>query len=350
MSYEICEKARNLEPYEPVSGDYKIRLDANESFINLPKQLTDKITKEIAKIDFNRYPDAKFTSLIFAYCERYNVNKENVTAGNGSDELITVILNGLTQKGEKILTLEPDFSMYRHNGCICELECLTYKKDENFKVDMKEVCKTINENNISLFIFSNPCNPTGGLISKKDIEYLLDNTNALIVVDEAYMEFSDSQNSLLNEVENYDNLIVLKTLSKAIGLAGIRLGFCVSNKKIIKAINALRSPYNINVMTQKVGQIILKEATFLDTSIENIKESRKILLDSFQKQKFSSVEKIYEANANFIFLKVKDGTKIKNYLKENKIAIRQFGDYLRITAGSKEENQILLNILKQYKN
>lgn len=348
MSYEICEKAKYLVPYEPISGEYDIRLDANESFINLPKELTDKILAEILELDFNRYPDAKFSKLISAFCKRYNLNEENVTAGNGSDELITVIINGLTQKGQKILTLEPDFSMYKHNGNICELQCITYEKDDNFSVDINSICKKINEENISLLIFSNPCNPTGGIIKKEDIIYLCKNTKALIVADEAYMEFSEAKNSLISETENFDNLIVLKTLSKAIGLAGIRLGFCISNKRIIKAINALRSPYNINSITQKVGEIILNEQKYLDSSIKKIIESRNFIYSSLKEENFPFIEKISDTNANFVFIKAKSASKVKSYLAQNKIAIRQFGDFIRICAGTMEENKTLIDTLKNY--
>ncbi|MEG1447734.1 MAG: histidinol-phosphate transaminase [Oscillospiraceae bacterium] len=349
MSYEICEKARDLVPYEPISGFYETRLDANESFINLSENIKEKITKAIFDIDFNRYPDAKFQTLISAFCHRYKLNSENVTAGNGSDELISVIINGLMTRGQKLLTLEPDFSMYRHNGNVCELECLSLQKDENFSIDIKKVCDKINEEKISCLIFSNPCNPTGGIIEKKDIEYLCQNTEALIIADEAYMEFSDEKNSLIGETERFENLIVLKTLSKAIGLAGIRLGFCVSNKKIIKAINALRSPYNINTMTQKVGEIVLGEKEYLDECIKQIKESRDFLVESLKKLDLGFIERVYDTQANFVFIKAKNATKVREFLGEKKIAIRQFGDYLRICAGSMEENNKLFEALKSYK-
>lgn len=336
MNYELNKKIRSLEPYEPISGTYKIRLDANECPDNYPQEIKEQIKSAIDKIDFNRYPDPMATEVVNAFAKYYEINPELVTAGNGSDELIFLIESAFLEKGDKMLVVAPDFSMYKFYSSICEVECDTFIKDDNLDIDVDALINKINSDNIKLVIFSNPCNPTGKGISASEVKKLVNTVNALVIADEAYMDFWDE--SLIKEVEDYSNLIVFRTASKAIGSASLRLGFAVANKTISKAIKAVKSPYNLNSISQVIGSIIYNQKEYLINRQKTIVRNREKLYNSLVK--ISETQKdfrVYESCANFVFVKTPVGKELWEYLKANSIVIRYMGDYIRITTGTEQE-------------
>ncbi len=342
MSYELNSKIKDLVPYMPINGSYKVRLDANESFIKLPLALRLKIIFKILSLKFNRYPDPTCFELCRAFIKANNLDDEEVVAGNGSDELISVITSAFLKKGENMLTLDPDFSMYNFYSQIYEANCLTFPKDKDFSA--KNVISFVKQNNIKLLIFSNPCNPTSLLIPRNEIEEIIKNTDALVIVDEAYMDFTNENNSsFLSSTLNYDNVIVLKTLSKAYGLAGIRLGFAVGNKTLINAIRAVKSPYNVNSITQIIGEIVISNAKYLQKSLVKINNSTLELIKGINDIiKNNDDYSALKTNTNFVFINTKHAKRIYNDLKEKSIVVRQMGDNLRICAGNKRENKAFL--------
>lgn len=257
--YSLNDNIKNLTPYEPVHGDFDIRLDANESFFSLDNATKLKITTAINELDFNRYPDSSASKLISAFSDVYSLNPQNVTAGNGSDELISLIVGTFLSGDQKLLSFSHDFSMYKFYASTFGFDNVIYDKNEDLTVDIDKVITLANSDNIGAIIFSNPCNPTSLLMSKEDIIKLITNVNCLVVLDEAYMDFCDTNGSLLDSVCDYDNLIILKTSSKAVGLASIRLGFAVANTTITNALKSVKSPYNVNSISQAVGCIIFSD-------------------------------------------------------------------------------------------
>ena len=347
MNYVLNEKIRNLQPYEPISGTYKIRLDANECPENYPKEILDQIKNSIDDIAFNRYPDPMATEVVNSFAEYYGINPKYVTAGNGSDELISIIESAFTQKGDKMLVASPDFSMYGFYSSICEIVCEIFLKDDELNIDIDEMIKKVNDDNISLLIFSNPCNPTGQGIETAQIRKLVTSVKALVVLDEAYMDFWSE--SLLREVENYSNLIILRTASKAIGSAGLRLGFAVANETITNAIKAVKSPYNINSVSQVIGNIIYKNKDYLKNHEKNIVINTQTLYNDLSSiSKNVDDFKVFKTCANFILIKTSFGKDLWEYLKANSIVIRYMGDYIRISTGTQEENNQLVECLKKY--
>lgn len=346
MSYELNSKLANLVPYEPITETYKIRLDANESFINLSDEIKVKIADAISKTDFNRYPDPYATDTVNAFADFFGISSDYVTAGNGSDELISIISSCFLEKGDKIVTLKPDFSMYAFYGSLYENDVLIYNKDADLTIDIEGLISFINENKAKAVIFSNPCNPTSLGISKEDVKRLIKGTEALVILDEAYMDFWDQ--SILDKVQDYDNLIILKTCSKAVGMASIRLGFAVAGEKITKALRAAKSPYNCDTVSQTIGKIVLSEKEILLNNIIMIKESRDYLYSEITKlsEEFSSLGYVYPTVTNFVFIKSDNSKLIFDELLKRSIAIRYMGEYIRITAGSMEENKELLSSLK----
>ncbi len=347
MSYSLNNKIRELVPYEPISGTYEIRLDANECPDNLPDDIRRQIDAAIKKISYNRYPDPLAESLVNSFAEFYDIKPELVTAGNGSDELIFLIESAFLEKGDKMLVVSPDFSMYRFYSSICEVECDSFLKNESLEIDVDALIKKLNGDNIKLLLFSNPCNPTGRGMTADEARRLVKNTDALVILDEAYMDFWDE--SLIKEVEEYDNLIVFRTASKAVGCAALRLGFAVANPLISRAIKAVKSPYNVNSISQAIGEVIYKNKEYLHKRKITIVNNREKLYNELktiaEKQEDFTV---YPSVANFVFIKTDRAAEIWEYLKEKSIVVRLMGGYLRITAGTEYEVEQTVNALNNF--
>lgn len=349
MPYQLCEKVRNLEPYEPISGEYKIRLDANESYYAMPQELLDEMKDIIQQINFNRYPDPYAVQLVKTFADFYDLDPNCVTAGNGSDELISVIMTNLLQKGSKVMTIEPDFSMYRFYATLCENEVISAPKDENLNINVDEVIRFANENQADMIIFSNPCNPTGQGVPYDDVRRLVEGVSALVVLDEAYMDFWDEP--FLKNAAVYDNLIVLKTASKCVGSAAIRLGFAVANQTITNAIRAVKAPYNVNTVSQNIGTCIFSHKELLKSRRLEIIASKYRLYTDIKAlaEKYNAPMKIFESCTNFVYIQTDLAKSIFDFMLSNSIAIRCFGSTaLRITAGSSDENAEFLSILEKY--
>lgn len=345
MSYELTEKLAKLKPYDPIQGEYNIRLDANESFFNINETISGEIAKTISKISLNRYPDPMALGVVKAFAKFYNINEENVTASNGSDELISIITSCFLKKGDNLLTVVPDFSMYAFYGSLYEVNVHKLNKDVNLEISVDEIIEYCNENKINAVIFSNPCNPTSRGIKKQYIIKLLKSVKSLVILDEAYMDFWTE--SVIDKATEFDNLIILKTCSKAIGLAGVRLGFAVSSVKITNALRAAKSPYNTDSISQALGECVLSHQDLLKENLTQIICNTKELYAELCKlfTPYDFIERIYETCTNFVFVKTIKADEIYKGLLSESIAIRNFGEYIRISTGSKAENLQLIKSL-----
>ncbi len=345
MKEYISERAKKLAPYNPSENKYKIKLDSNESYIKIPKQILD-YNKCLDDVELNRYPDPLCKSLCNAFGNFINIKGEKIVAGNGSDEIISLLFPSFLNPGDNVITFSPDFSMYSFYCDIAGMNNIVLDSDDKFNINIENVISISEQKNIKMIIFSNPCNPSGNIISHKNIEKILSSVKALVVVDEAYMDFADE--SVIDLIDKYSNLIVLKTCSKAIAMAGIRLGFAIGNEKLISVIRKVKSPFNVNSVTATIGERVLKEKNFISDSIKKIKENTIYLekkLKEFESDKFI----IYNTNTNFVLIKAIDAEKIYNYLLDNDICVRfMMKNYLRITAGTIEEINIFINSLKNF--
>lgn len=348
MSYTLCKKVRELEPYEPISGTYKIRLDSNESPYDIPQEIKEEIKSIIAKVDFNRYPDPIAKKLITKFAEYYNLDSETITATNGSDEMLYIISSAMLQRNSKVLIIEPDFSMYKFYSLLSENQILSVQKDDSLTINIDKVIKTANDNKVDMIIFSNPCNPTGQGITAIEAKKLVTNVQSLVIIDEAYMDFWNE--SILQNVTDYDNLIILKTASKAVGSAAIRLGFAIANKTLTKTLRAVKSPYNVNVLSQEIGACIYSHKDVLVERRNTIIKNTNLLYNELLKLKKKYVLPfyIYEPHTNFIFIETEISKKLYKYLLENDIAIRSFDNALRITTGSENENKELMIYIEKF--
>ncbi|MBR5453184.1 MAG: histidinol-phosphate transaminase [Clostridia bacterium] len=346
MNKYIPEKIAKLDEYIPDNGKYDIRVDANESPFLPSDEMKKDMEKAFSCLAFNRYPDSEASCLKSAFADAYGLDADCVVAGNGSDELISVITATFLSPGDKVLVVLPDFSMYEFYSKICGAEVVRYEKHSDFSVDFDDISRRIKDEDIKMVIFSNPCNPTGRAYDRKSIDKFLDSADTLVVVDEAYMEFCTGDSSVLSEYNGRDNLIVLKTLSKAFGLAAMRCGFAVGNRELITAIKKVKSPYNVNSATQAVAAAVLSH-------MDEIKANTAVMIAQRQRiekeltmlsEKYSF--KVYKSDTNFVFAHIGEKSReIYSYLVSRSIKIRLMGEYLRITASYPEETDRVMSAL-----
>lgn len=347
MKYKIEKRLIEMDSYKPIEGSYRIRLDANESFFSIPKAILDEFSSSLKQIDFNRYPDPFSVDICTKFALYNKIESNMVVAGNGSDELINLIIQVFAKDNDKVMVFQPDFSMYAFYSNLrrCNVNILSIDIDSVF--DVNKIIDKISEIQPSILIFSNPCNPTGQVIKKEDIVRICEVSTCLIVVDEAYMDFANE--SVIKYVNNTPNLIVLRTMSKAFAAAAIRLGFLIANKELSAIIKKVKAPYNVNTVTQTLGSILLNHAEENKKRIDEIIEQRDLLYNGLSRIKslFGGEFKAYKSYANFVFIKTKKAEEIFYYLLKNGISIRLLNsETLRITAGSKEELNELFKILR----
>ena len=206
----------------------------------------------------------------------------------------------------------------------------------------------MNKEGIRAVLFSNPCNPTSLGLDKADAIKLINSVKALVILDEAYMDFWREEESLIKDTAKYDNLIVLRTCSKALGMAGLRLGFAVSNPVITEKLRAAKSPYNVNSLTQQTAEYFLSDKKEMERRIKACRDALSELYNVLCERNYPFFEKIYPSVTNFVFIKTSKAKEIFEHLLSRSVAIRFMGDYLRITAGNHEENMALLEALNEF--
>ncbi len=342
----IAQKLKNLSPYDPTVDSYAVKLDANESPFAPDSDKLRDIFENIASSRLNRYPDPTCQKLREVAARLYGVSAEQIVCGNGSDELISVIFGAFLEHKSKVLVTAPDFSMYGFYAHIAECEVVTLQKNDALNFTADDLIAKAKSEKVDMVIFSNPCNPTGQGIKRDDVLKIANSLDCLVVVDEAYMDFWTE--SILDTVASLQNVIVLKTCSKAFALAGIRLGFAVTSTTLASYLNRARSPFNINTLTQEVAVELLKDADALTDASANLVRSRTQLerLLCTVTQKYPARVKLIETVTNFALLECDNAPLYYEELKGASICVRLIANkYLRITAGTTEENEVLAKAL-----
>lgn len=336
----------NLTPYSSARDEYKgkegIFLDANENSYGSPLDA-----------NYNRYPDPMQLSLKEKISKIKGLPVENIFLGNGSDEAIDILFRAFCRPAiDNVIICPPTYGMYEVSANINDVEVRKVNLlPETFQLDTENVLKSINLNTRLIFVCC-PNNPTGNGVKWADIKKILENFKGIVVVDEAYINFA-SYRSLISELLNYPNLVILQTLSKAWGLAGLRVGMAFASQQIIDVFNKIKPPYNINVASQQIALEALDNIEQINSWIKTIVTQRGIIAKELEKLSF--VKKVYPSDANFILVKVDGPNEIYNFLTEKQIIIRNRSTValcegcLRITIGTEEENTKLLNALKSYK-
>jgi len=337
----VRKNIASLIPYssarEEYAGDDGIFLDANENPYNS---------------SVNRYPDPLQVTVKNRISRLKNINPERIFLGNGSDEPIDLLIRAFCEPGgiDNILSIKPTYGMYKVCADINNVEFREVLLREGYQIDLKGIEQKTDAQSKLLFLCS-PNNPTSNSMHKDDIIYLLETFHGLVVLDEAYIDFS-VQPSLLHEVENYPNLVVLQTFSKAWGMAGIRLGIAFASREIVRVLNKIKYPYNINILTQKFILERLEKENEKKLWVEKILEEREKL--RLKLKALDIVDNILPSDANFLMVKFDESRKVFNYLTGKKIIIRDRSHvqlcegYLRITIGTEDENELLVEALREF--
>ncbi|MGZ3854399.1 MAG: histidinol-phosphate transaminase [Flavisolibacter sp.] len=349
MSFDLNKLLRDnikaLKPYSSArsefSGMAKVFLDANENAFGSP------LTRW-----YNRYPDPLQWELKKKISTIKNVAPENILLGNGSDECIDLLIRAFCDpQKDNIVICPPTYGMYEVYAHINDVQVKEVPLHTNFQLDLEGLENAIDENT-KLVFFCSPNNPTGNSMDNEDIEMVLNNFDGLVVIDEAYINYSRSR-SFVTELKDYPNLVVMQTFSKAWGLAALRLGMNFASTDIIDVLNKIKPPYNINQATQELALKALDHLEDVNIMIrETVKERETLVKDLVQ---LPSVEKVYPSDANFVLAKMTAATAIYEYLKGKGIIVRNRSnvilceDCLRITVGTPDENKQLTQALKNYK-
>ena len=336
------ESIRSLEPYVTNPTICSVKLDANEGDKDLYLDLLKKLGE--SDITLNYYPDDSYSELKKEINNYVGYEPKNITVGNGSSELLDLCVKTFVDKDETILSLDPTFSMYSIYAQVFSAKYIGAKAEEDFKVNVDSIIKDIKENNPKLIILCNPNNPTGSVLTKEEVRKIVKSTDALIALDEAYMEFGDE--SLIDEVMDYDNLLIVKTVSKAFSLAGIRMGYIVANEDIITSIEKVRAPYNLNSLSAYIATEALRKKERMFDYVKNIKEER----EKIYKALVDLGVKAYASGANFVFFK-SDIDDLQKKLVDKDVLIRKFSGkldgYYRVSIGTKEQNEKFLEAFKE---
>lgn len=335
------QSVKELQPYVVNPVVCSVKLDANEGNKDLFKDLIKDIGDDFY---LNLYPDDNYTQLKEAIVNYIGCKIENISVGNGSSELLDLCVKTFVDTNELILSLDPTFSMYSIYAKIVNSRYIGAGEGNDFIINVDDVIKSIKENNPKLTIICNPNNPTGTTIKRDDVLRIVKSTDNVVIVDEAYMEFSNE--SVVDEIENYDNLIVVKTMSKAFSMAGIRTGYLIANEELVKTIEKVRPPYNLNSISALLATKALKQKDKMLSYVENLKVEREKIYEKL----IDMGVKAYKSGANFVFFSSKVDN-LAEKLIDNDVLIRKFGgkldNYYRVTVGSPKENEAFLNAMKK---
>ena len=339
----------SLKEYKIVDSKGMIKLDAMENPFDL--DVNFKITGlSSGSSNLNRYPDANCESLRKKLRAKYKIgNDHNIIFGNGSDELIQLICLAFLKPENTVLVPSPSFSMYEKISRVLGLKFKNVPLKNDFSLDINLMLKKIAESNPAIIFLAYPNNPTGNLWSKKDILEIINKSNGVVVIDEAYGAFSGQ--SFVTEINKYENLVIMKTLSK-IGFAGIRLGYLFGENSLINNINKLRLPFNINSVSQKISDLSFENNEYID---EQIKDLIKLKGKLTNQMKDIGKVKVYESKTNFVLFKILDkpANDVFNHLISCNILIKNISsspgleNCLRVTVGSEEENNLFIQSLKK---
>ena len=329
-----------LKPYSSARDEYSgveasVFLDANENPYNTPN---------------NRYPDPLQRELKALIAPLKGVKEENIFLGNGSDEAIDLVFRAFCRPGvDNVVAIDPTYGMYQVCAEVNDVEYRKMLLDVYYQFKASSLLSAIDENTKAIFVCS-PNNPTGNSLCRKEIESLLKRFDGLVIVDEAYIDFSCSE-SLLKDLDKYPNLIVLQTFSKAWGCAAIRLGMAFASPEIIAIFNKIKYPYNVNRLTQEEAIKVLQHPETIKGWVNTLLEERARVMEEFVK--LPCCVRVFPTDANFFLAKVYEATQIYNYLVSEGIIVRNrtnvalCNDCLRITIGTKEENEALLEALRK---
>lgn len=344
---------KELKPYDPHELPYKVKLNANENPYGLPEEIIEEILSKAKNLEYSRYPNANSVKLSETVSSFWGLNRDNIVIGNGSDELIDYLIKAFSEKGRRIITTAPSFAMYKIysiiNGSIFVQIPLG---QNNFSLNEDKILEEAKKEDSSIVFIAYPNAPTGNYFAEDKIIKIIEESGCLVVVDEAYYEFGEK--TFIPLISQYDNLVILRTFSKAYSLASLRVGYLLSNPEIINEIRKVKSPFNVNTFSQLAAQVVFENKEILKNGVKKIIEEREKLTNRINEL---SPFKAHPSQTNFVLVEVgskENSDLVYNNLLKQGILVQTISDpafstfryFLRITVGNEEENDILIKGLE----
>lgn len=349
----LRSEVKAISPYQAEIDSFKVKINlaGNESPFDLPAVVKKEFQACFEQAEINRYPDIyseKLQQKMAAYLSeelKQKVTADQVIVGNGSDNILDILIRAFVNPGDKVLAQAPTFSMYKYFTELSGGEYLAVPLNENF--NYQSLQKIINQEKPKIIFFCSPNNPTGQPIARELILKIAELFTGPVIVDEAYADFSEL--NLLSDIKTYPNLAVTRTFSKAFGLAGIRFGYLYGNKALVEELKKVLVPYNLNSLTDLLVSVMLDNIEIIKQRVAVIKEQRQLMyqqLNSYQKWR------LYPSMANFLYIEGQKTTIFKKLLNQHGIKVRSYNSEpaaIRITIGSAAENEAVLNAFAEFK-
>lgn len=330
-------------PYDPKYIPAEVMISANENPDDVDQEVRREIEHEIRKVHLNRYPDPLANGLRDLIAEANGLDRDNVIVGNGGDELLFNIALAYGGPGRTMLNIPPTFSVYAYNAMLTRTNVVDIPRLADFGIDEDAVVRRVAQGDIDYLTITSPNNPTGDLASEEFVRRVLDASDTLVMVDEAYFEFSRrTVRPLLNE---YDNLVILRTFSKAFSLAGVRLGYLLGSEGVINEFKKVRQPYSVDAVSQAIGQVVYKNRARFEKSVDRVIEEREKLVEGISA--IGGIE-VWPSDSNYVLVRLADAGEVWQKLLDAGVLVRDFSksqyleNCLRISVGSPEENDKLL--------
>jgi histidinol-phosphate aminotransferase len=350
MNKNVRKKIESLVPYKVSMENYRWALNANESPINMFSDWQEEILAELTKESINLYPSSNCDGLRVMLAKINQCSPENIVCGNGSDEIIKMITEVFVDQGDKVIIPTPTFSEYFTSVTVAGGEIVPVKTKADFTFDVEAIIQAANQNQVKLIFLCVPNNPTGLALSDCEISRIIDATEAVIAIDEAYFEFYGKTSAPI-ALKN-QRVIVLRTLSKAYGVAGIRLGYALANPKTIDLIQRVRMPYNISALTQAVARVALRNADQIASITQSMIEERKRIINQLRSYNLE----IFDSQTNFILYRSDKYEELLSTFENSRIGVRVYPkdpmlvNCIRISLGTKEANDAVIAVFKEVYN
>ena len=344
---------KELKPYDPHEVPYKVKLNANENSYSLPEDIIKEILSKAKNLEYSRYPNANSVKLSETVASFWGLNRSNIVIGNGSDELIDYLIKAFSEKGRRIITSVPSFAMYKIYALINDANFVEIPLEQNnFSLNKDKILEEAKREDSSIVFIAYPNSPTGNYFDEYEIIKIIEESGCLVVVDEAYYEFGGK--TFIPLLSRYNNLVILRTFSKAFSLASLRVGYLLSNSEIVNEVRKVKSPFNVNSFSQLAAQVVFENKDIFKERINQIIDERERLTVRINK---IPPFKTYPSQTNFVFVEVGPKEKLDlvyNWLIEQGILVQIIYEpnfstsryFLRITVGNEEENDILIEELK----
>lgn len=347
---KIKPEIRKMKSYSaPPQGKVVAKLNQNENSFELPDSLKECILREIQYASWARYPEYDHIGLRSKLAERFSINPEQIILSNGSNGLIYALMSALISPGDGLLYAPPSFSLFQVAAEIHQARLIPVPVNTDFSLDADSILRSVTDSKLA--VFSSPCNPTGVLMKQELIRDLVETSNGFVLIDEAYGEFTDK--TVIPLIEEYPNLVVLRTFSKALGLAGLRIGYLIGQEEVVQEIRKVTVPYSVNQFSACAAARILDVPQWIDGQVDKIVFERDELCKSLR-----AVPGVtpYPSQANFILFRVDDGKYVFDELLKKGILVRDMSGYpelqnfLRVTVGTPRENVLFLEALSSIMN